>query len=294
MKHKLSVDKMLKKGQSVIVGYVLLIVIAVTMSFIVYNYLKSYVPQEGRECPSDVSLILRSYENNCEDGELILELENKGLFNISAYSARTSREKDREIGDVLLTGQGKISYDRFPDPLAPGKRINLKISYFEKGNIVKGQKIEFIEITPHLIENRKSTVCTNAQIKEELKCSEVCNLVGDQDGDGLEDKDDPFCNRKPCDNVNPSKIWVNGECKYECIDTDITPQYLDGQNPFIKGTTTGRDSQGNPKIFTDNCYLNSPYTVEEGYCLGSGEFQSKLIDCGDYNGVCLDGICVTS
>ena len=48
-----------KKGVSIIIGYVILIAVAITMSFLVYAWMKSYVPKEELKCPDDVFIRIR-------------------------------------------------------------------------------------------------------------------------------------------------------------------------------------------------------------------------------------------
>ena len=43
-----------KRGVSIMIGYVLLVVIAIGLSIAVYAYLKNYLPREKAECPQDI------------------------------------------------------------------------------------------------------------------------------------------------------------------------------------------------------------------------------------------------
>src|SRR3989344_3734074 len=74
-----------KKGVSVMVGYVLLIAIAVALSTAVFFYLKLYLPDERPECNVDVKLTIE--ELTCtlvgaQDSEIDIKIANKGLFNV--------------------------------------------------------------------------------------------------------------------------------------------------------------------------------------------------------------------
>ena len=81
--------------------------------------MKSYVPKDTAACPSDVSLIVRSYDNDCNIGNLSLELENKGLFNVSAYIIRGSTDENRELANISLVSNSRLNYDLLPVPLNP-------------------------------------------------------------------------------------------------------------------------------------------------------------------------------
>ena len=69
-----------KRGESTILGYVLLIVLAIGMAGAVYAYLKLYVPKEVPRCPEDVKLSIE--EVSCEGGWLSVTIGNRGLFNV--------------------------------------------------------------------------------------------------------------------------------------------------------------------------------------------------------------------
>lgn len=84
-----------KKGISEMVSYVLLIVIAVGLSILVFAYIMVFVkPSAVPECKIDVNLVLQSY--TCNNGQLVLTLVNKGLFNIDAAYVRLGAP-DRNI-----------------------------------------------------------------------------------------------------------------------------------------------------------------------------------------------------
>ena len=83
-----------KKADSLMVGYVILIAIAVALSTGVFFYLKLYLPKEKPTCSQDIDLVIDSL--NCSYVELSgsnpvtsrveIKLTNKGLFNVdSAY-----------------------------------------------------------------------------------------------------------------------------------------------------------------------------------------------------------------
>lgn len=114
-----------KKAISLMVSYTLLIVIAISLSIIVYSYLKLELPSERKECPADTSLIIESAvcAGTAADRELNITLSNRGLFNISAAYIRMGRvymetktqiNKDLEIlvPSAIPPGQARgYSYD---------------------------------------------------------------------------------------------------------------------------------------------------------------------------------------
>ena len=47
------------------IGYVLLVSLAIIMGGIIYTWMKTYVPKDALECPEGTSLIIKGYEYNC-------------------------------------------------------------------------------------------------------------------------------------------------------------------------------------------------------------------------------------
>ncbi len=95
---------MQKRGVSIMVGYVLLVIIAVSISVLVYGYLKLYVPKEKPECPEghDVTLIIQSVscQIGSEEDTLSITLLNKGLFKADAVYVRME-EAGREVKQLV-------------------------------------------------------------------------------------------------------------------------------------------------------------------------------------------------
>src|SRR3989338_6277896 len=82
-----------KKGVTELLAYVLLIGLAVSLSVIVYNWLRGYaILSPTRACPDGVSLIVDDY--SCIGGVFNLTLRNKVLFNIDVYVLRINNETD--------------------------------------------------------------------------------------------------------------------------------------------------------------------------------------------------------
>lgn len=165
--------KISKKGLSVIIGYVLLITFAVIIGTIVYAWMNSYILTDKTECPDEVSLVVRSYTEDCTKQELELEFQNKGLFNISAFKIRGSTDASKEVATIGFQPiQDKnTDYYIFQKPLSPdGELQNRTINYYAK--VENNINLAFVEITPYVFENGKSYICANAKIKQKLECSE--------------------------------------------------------------------------------------------------------------------------
>jgi hypothetical protein len=86
--------KINKRGLSEMVGYVLLIGIAISLSILVFIWMSRQVPSPAEYCPEDISLYIENYR--CGNGEINLSLKNMGLFNVSGFIIRGSYDPDIE------------------------------------------------------------------------------------------------------------------------------------------------------------------------------------------------------
>lgn len=85
---------MKKRGVSEIVSYTLLIVIALSISVLVYAYLKVYVPKEKPECKEGINLIIEEVNCNFTRKELSLVLQNRGLFKVETAFIRIGKSSE--------------------------------------------------------------------------------------------------------------------------------------------------------------------------------------------------------
>lgn len=175
-----------KKAVSEVIGYILLISLAVVMSVIVYAWLKSYVPKDVNECPEDVSVFIEKY--SCENEFLNLTFRNNGKFNVTGYYIKgTNNSENQELaihdlskyfGQTINFGKGKkvnnVVYFKNPDTkdgenlFSPGDELT---HVFEGMNEIDEG---FIEVLPIRFQDYKNspklTSCTNAKIRQEIIC----------------------------------------------------------------------------------------------------------------------------
>lgn len=144
-----------KKALSNIIAYVLLISISLSLSVVVYGWLKFYVSEDDIEtCPSKVNIIIKNYKCNkttTESGWLMVTLKNKGLFTVDGYVLRVHDRPNANFGFYVFDDVGTI--------IAPGKEYS-KTYYFNE-SIINGYElsdITFIEIQP-LIMGKKNISC---------------------------------------------------------------------------------------------------------------------------------------
>lgn len=173
-----------KKAVSIMIGYVLLVTIAIIMGGLVYGWLKGYVAKPLIECPEETSLAIKKVSclNNGNGLDLNLTLTNNGLFNIGGYFVKVTNSSDQELATI------DISEDLRED-LGGGKKAGGMISFtgggfdnnFETGqsitnifNITSTKQINSIEIIPIRFQeenNRKKLVtCSSSKIREEVIC----------------------------------------------------------------------------------------------------------------------------
>jgi hypothetical protein len=149
-----------KKGISLMVSYVLLIIIAVGISVGVFAYLKLYLPTEQPECPYGTSLII-SYAK-CNSGTLTLNITNNGLRNVTGAFIRMAHS-NRTVRDQINQGN-----EFFSPPLAPGTTIELP-PYPTVPNPASGTYV--IEIQPATISGGWPFPCDSSTIvSQEVIC----------------------------------------------------------------------------------------------------------------------------
>jgi len=93
-----------KKGVSVMVGYVLLIVFVIIIGALVYQWLKTYVPGQAMECPDGVSLFIKDADFNSSNFQLIITLRNNGRFSLAGYFIHATNSSDQELPTIDLSG----------------------------------------------------------------------------------------------------------------------------------------------------------------------------------------------
>jgi hypothetical protein len=150
-----------KKGISEIVSYTLLIIIAVSVSILVFAYLKVYVPKfQAPECPPDVNIVIKDI--TCLDTTLEFTATNKGLFNISAIYIRL-RPPGREIKSVLRTNE----YNEFTVPLSPGASNTITSIVELEGTVGEYE----LEVQPAAFnENGELAICESSASRQKVPC----------------------------------------------------------------------------------------------------------------------------
>lgn len=177
-----------KKGLSVVIGYVLLIVISIVMSILVYQWLKTYVPTEALECSDGTSLFIKDVYYDCANQKLNITLENNGKFGINGYYIHASNKSGENLSTIDLSnnityGGNKTSnsvvfslYSGSTRPynlLTPDEPGNTWVSTFDVSDYGTIYRIEIIPIRVQEVSNKnRSVACSNAKvIDDNIACA---------------------------------------------------------------------------------------------------------------------------
>src|SRR3989338_282907 len=92
-----------KRGVSVIIGYVLLVVFAMVISVGVYAWLKTYVPNEPLNCPDGVSLFAKEASFNSSTSVLNIKIRNNGRFDAAGYFIHAANTSAQQLPSIDLS-----------------------------------------------------------------------------------------------------------------------------------------------------------------------------------------------
>jgi len=162
-------NKLNKKAVSEMVGYVLLIIIAVGLSVLVFQFILVYIPKgESPECKKDINLIIQDY--SCADSKLSLILLNKGLFRTDVAYIRFG-DKDKKVLPLINDPNDRSNFGRANNfylngGLNPGESFNYTYS------IKNGTGIFRVEVQAGILDNRTSqpVPCKQAVVSQLIEC----------------------------------------------------------------------------------------------------------------------------
>jgi hypothetical protein len=289
-----------RKGISLMIGYVLLMTVAVVMGILVYNWIKTYVPKEGLACPDEVSIFIEKAVYYEAESILDVTIKNNGNFNVAGYFIHATNSSEQELAiidlsEYTLGGEGKggaVLLGMGENSFKPNQKRENEFNLSGTG-IGTIYSVEIIPVRYQEENNKLRFVsCGNAKVKEDVKEWEECvpDCTGKECGDdGCEGICPPDCSEEEevCNST--------GQCvpPEECIDTCDSLGYECGI-----WTICGIETTCPP-----GCEVG--YTCESGQCIpvyGDGicvtEEDCSCPDCeGEQNGclsgqICLSGSCV--
>jgi hypothetical protein len=168
-----------KKGISTMIEYVLLIVIVMTMSGIVYVWMKTYIPKSDIECQEGVSIYLSNLKCSSVDGKYLLNLtiKNSGRFNLRGFFIRGTEEISQEVANIdlsnkLLGGNSLKSEIIF---VGIGDENNFEPTKEEEFSFILDSPIYILDLIPTRLEDIdgkvKLALCGNEKISEKVSCN---------------------------------------------------------------------------------------------------------------------------
>ena len=172
MKMKKNLLRLDRKGVSLMIGYVLLVIIAIGLSIAVFAFLKLYIPPSSPECPDDVKLTIDDY--SCigpdSDGKYQVELtlSNRGLFNVYGVYIRMGGDR---IFKPLINEADLFFIEEGISGINPGVSIGKGPYDYSETDFTYG--IRIIEIEPIYLgeeEDVQAAVCENAVVRKTIIC----------------------------------------------------------------------------------------------------------------------------
>src|SRR3989338_11015319 len=140
-----------RTGVSLMVGYVLLIAIAVALATAVFFYLKLYLPAESSECYQDISLTIDSVRcvyNPVSSGSptsstVYVNITNKGFFSVDGAYIKIGDE-DRILRESLNSPEEGFNStcNNYSSILLPDASFCGSYSYGDAPNKVQEFSIE--------------------------------------------------------------------------------------------------------------------------------------------------------
>jgi hypothetical protein len=169
-----------KRGVSVMIGYILLVTVAVVMGGIVYAWLKSYAPTETINCEDGVSISISDFTYDCQNS-LNVTIRNTGRFSLTGYFIRASNSSEQELATIDLApylnqsfGGYKLNtwvkfHETGENTLLPEHQI--KNTFQLDGRFGKLYSIEIMAARYQTEDNKKRfVICSDSITRQEFNC----------------------------------------------------------------------------------------------------------------------------
>ena len=155
-----------KKAVSEVVGYTLLIIIALGLSVMVYAFLRLYLPKETAQCENDVSLIVQDASCSYSNSQLNLTLINKGLFRVDAAYIRFGNSSQK-VRAQLNKDHTELYGPNNAVGLNPGEYYSTSYSI---SSLVSDAGSYVLEVEPAVYQNNRIVLCDQAIITQPIEC----------------------------------------------------------------------------------------------------------------------------
>jgi len=155
-----------KKGVSLVLSYVILILIVLTLAGITYAWLKFRIPKDIKECSEDISLIIKNVDIDSGKREAIITFQNKGFFTADGVLLRYAKDDYTQISEPINNFEdekgNKVSY--YTVNINPGDTKTIGPFYYKivgaSGSLTKIELIPFI----YEDETNEPILCEDAKI----------------------------------------------------------------------------------------------------------------------------------
>ena len=148
-----------KNALSNVVGYVLLISVTISISVLVFGWLRFYVSESDVEtCPDNINVIIENYTCPTGDG-FNVTLKNKGLFTVDGYVLRFHNKSNAEFGFYPLGGDGVA--------ISPGESFEEKYSFGDNPGLVN---IKLIEVQPFINDDDENKITCKYYASQRVTC----------------------------------------------------------------------------------------------------------------------------
>jgi hypothetical protein len=160
-----------KKGVSLMVSYVLLVIIAIGLSVAVFAYLQLYLPREEAKCLEDISLSIDEASCEFSHGEnynISIKLTNRGLFNVNGAFIRIGEQG--RVFKVALNQEDNFLFLEagLDNVLNPSESWEPDSPYtYVPDNPSTPQELE---VEPFLYEENKPVLCEKSVVSKTIFC----------------------------------------------------------------------------------------------------------------------------
>ncbi len=264
-----------KRGMSVIIGYVLLIVFAAVMGVIVYQWQKTYTPQDSYgACPDESSLMITSLNYDCANDRLTFDVQNTGQFAIGGYFIYVKDDPDKQIATIDISRNNTDAINpMLHSLLINGIKLGMTDPYLTQENdfapgaqeterytmVGVPEPIYTLEIVPirWQEENGKPVLasCKEVRIVEEVPgCTQACTPVD------------------PCGDRECGTMLNNCYDEVPCGDGCGVGDFCDSTGHCVT-----------PEDCSHNCNTL-------GYICGTWTICGDEVTCGTLGGACADGL----
>lgn len=157
-----------KRGISNMIAYVILISITLSLSVLVYNWLRFQFGEEVPDtCSERVNLVLSSYDCPSGSSWLKVDIKNKGLFDVDGYILRVHNRPGADFGLYTVDPAGF--------EIEAGESFEYQYNFTQENyphnpEILELGDITFLEIQPFVLEGSKKINCPSISTQD-IQCS---------------------------------------------------------------------------------------------------------------------------